>query len=241
MTWCFSAGAGSKTGCWVNWPHAFNAKEGISFYCGTVVYCKSDIFEHIQIYLNLNLLYKPLRSLVPCLKHNKKKKSRKATTGILNIQLITFLVSCPSSCHPNPCGPPQQLAWIAPPHNCYHLLGVNIFRVRRCGIKFSSTCRGKGKRSTSAAPSPRSWCRANEGETLKNRGPGARMCSATPAAVPPTPQLLLRHLASSLSVLSRCQTDTQSVQQFISYHRVSYEFTAFFWVRRCFAVRTDSI
>lgn len=106
---------------------------------------------------------------------------------------------------------------------------MNIFRVRRCGIKFSRTCRGKGKRSTSAAPAPRSWCRANEGETLKNWGPGARMCSATPAAVPPTPQLLLRHLASSLSVLSRCQTDTQSVQQFISYHRVSYEFTVFFW------------
>ncbi|TKS78725.1 ARF GTPase-activating protein GIT2 [Collichthys lucidus] len=41
---------------------------------------------------------------------------------------------------------PQQLAWIALQYNCYQLLGVNIFRVWRCGIKFSSTCRGKEPR-----------------------------------------------------------------------------------------------
>ncbi len=34
----------------------------------------------------------------------------------------------------------QQLAWIALLYNCYQLLVVNIFRVSRCGIKFSSTC-----------------------------------------------------------------------------------------------------
>lgn len=34
----------------------------------------------------------------------------------------------------------QQLAWIALSYNCYQLLGVNIFRVSRCGIKFRSTC-----------------------------------------------------------------------------------------------------
>lgn len=36
-------------------------------------------------------------------------------------------------------------------------------------------------------------------------GPGARIGPATSAAVPPTFQLLLRHLQSSLSVLSQCQ------------------------------------
>lgn len=101
----------------------------------------------------------------------------------------------------------QQLAWIALSYNCDQLLVVNIFRDSRCGIKFRSTCWGKGKTGLSA-PSLRSlWKVKLEKETLDTKGPGAWIWPATPAAVPPLTQLLLllKHLQSSLSTLSQSQ------------------------------------
>lgn len=84
--------------------------------------------------------------------HNTKQKSQgKRKRNMLNVQYYSSF-SILSLIMPfklvKPLRLPQQLAWIALPCNCCQLLGVNIFRVSRCGIKFSSTCWGKRHVST---------------------------------------------------------------------------------------------
>lgn len=111
---------------------------------------------------------------------------------------------------------PQQLAWIALPYNCYQLLGVNIFRVSRCGIKFSSTCWGKGKRGMSAAPSLRSSSRVSWEETLKTGDQNftSNPCSCSSAAAETLLHCLPCHRArhsicSTVYWLSACRMNLE--------------------------------
>lgn len=106
---------------------------------------------------------------------------------------------------------------------------MNIFRVSRYGIKFSSTCWGKSKRGMSA-PTLRSWWRGDS----EHWGPGARIWPAPRAAVPPTHQLLLKTL-TVFTVLSQCQTP--NLLNSLSVIRVSYEFTVFL-VLKCWLLES---
>lgn len=56
------------------------------------------------------------------------------------------------------------------------------------------------------------------GDETEHWGPGARIWPATPAAVPPTPQLLLIHLQSSLSCHSASHSICLTVYRLSEYH-----------------------
>lgn len=91
----------------------------------------------------------------------------------------------------------QQLAWIAPPYGCYQLLAENIFRASRYGIKFSSTEERVKEACQHQLPGLGRGVRRRIVWTLGTR---CQFLTKTPAAVPPTPQLLLlTHSHTSLS------------------------------------------
>lgn len=132
---------------------------------------------------------------------------------------------------------PQQLAWIALLYNCYQLLGVNIFRVSRCGIKFSSTCWGKGKRGASA-PTLRSWWGASLRRRLWKLGTRCQNLISNPCSCSSRTSAA----AKTLTVFTVCPVtvpDTQSAQQFIGYqYHMNLQY---FWFLRCFTVRIVSV
>lgn len=125
MTWGLSASTGSKTGCRMNWKHAFNAEE--------------IFFSIVVLQFIFNLIYRNIYRhpfTVTSLSHIKTSSMNLKN---IEVQAPSSALFCFSSSHFN--SPP------AAGQTCsYQLLLVNIFRISRSYIKFSTTCWGKGDR-----------------------------------------------------------------------------------------------
>lgn len=184
MTWCFSA-TGSKTGCWVNWLHL----KQIFFSSFSAPWCFLPLWQVNNVLITLysrNASSNTSRFWLVCF----SKQSREQ-----GYYYAKYLIPLLSSCHPHSLTlkSPEQLAWIAWPYGWYQLLGAIFLEFQDVALNLAALVEEQER----DLPAGHGGCWDSEKRRLADR-----MWAATPAAVAFAPQLLLRHLQSSVYILS---------------------------------------